>query len=153
MFTNFLFICFKNGLFPSRRKTRKFLFICFKNGLFPKEVEEKHETRIKTFVYLFQEKKGLFQEQEGLLVSRTASCLFQEQEGLLVSRTASCLFQEPLFFSSAALLLLVSRTAQRKQLTTALFQKLTTHNSQLTTHNLQLTTLLLVSCELLVVSC
>ena len=41
------------------------------------QVEEKDET----FVYLFQEKKGLFQEQAGLLVSRTAQrikTLFEE---------------------------------------------------------------------------
>ena len=72
----------KNSKKRSRRKTRNFLFICFngsflnrrtpllerkkknrsKKGLFPKEVEEKRET----FVFLFQEKKGLFQEQAGL---------------------------------------------------------------------------------------
>ena len=44
------------------------------------------------FVYLFQEKKGLFQEQEGLLVSRTASCLFQEP--LKEERTGVCVFQK-----------------------------------------------------------
>ena len=63
-------VCFKN-----KQKLTTALFICFKKGLFPKEAEEKHETReeevffcfvrrITTFVYLFQEKKGLFQEQE-----------------------------------------------------------------------------------------
>ena len=35
--------------------------------------------------------------------------LFQEQEGLLVSRTASCLFQEPLKEERTGVLLLCSR--------------------------------------------
>ena len=87
-----------------QKKQKTIKSFCFFVSGKRKEAEEKRET----FVYLFQEKKGLFQEQAGLLVSRTAQRiktfvylfqekkgLFQEQEGLLVSRTASCLFQEP----------------------------------------------------------
>ena len=98
-------VCFKN-----KKKTRFCLFVSRKEGFVSKK------KRRQGFVYSFQEKKGLFQEQEGLqnrsssasFVSRTAQrkpgfvylfqekkALFQEQEGLLVSRTASCLFQEP----------------------------------------------------------
>ena len=73
-----------------------------KKGLFPKEVEEKHETRIKTFVYLFQEKKGLFQEQEGLPL---AACFKKRSKnttrnGAVQRKENKCLFQEGLFCCS-----------------------------------------------------
>ena len=51
-----------------RKETNHFLFLkqavlFFKNTACFKK-KKKRKTRIKTFVYLFQEKKGLFQEQE-----------------------------------------------------------------------------------------
>ena len=97
---NFLFICF-NGSFLKNRS---------KKGLFPKEVEEKHETRIKTREehFLFQrrntkqESKVLFICFNGsFLKNRSKKGLFQEQEGLQ-NRSSSASF--------------VSRTAQRRQL-------------------------------------
>ena len=99
-----------------QKKQKTIKSFCFFVSGKRKEAEEKRET----FVYLFQEKKGLFQEQAGLLVSRTAQRiktfvylfqekkgLFQEQEGLPLAACFKnrssfllplffCLFQEPL---------------------------------------------------------
>ena len=67
-----------------QKKQKTIKSFCFFVSGKRKEAEEKRET----FVYLFQEKKGLFQEQAGLLVSRTAQriktfvYLFQEKKGL-----------------------------------------------------------------------
>ena len=85
------FVCLFQEWFvsrTSRKESKVFVYLfqwfvaaCFKNrskkALFPKEVEEKRET----FVFLFQEKKGLFQEQEEMVLF--FFYLFQEP---LVSR-------------------------------------------------------------------
>ena len=79
-----------------------FLVLLFKEKLLEKKwcrlfQEKNSKKRRQLFVFLFQEKKGLFQEQEGLPL---AAC-FKNRSSflLLVSRKEPlffCLFQEPL---------------------------------------------------------
>ena len=109
------FACFKN----SKKRCCSSLLVSRiqRNGAFFSCSAVQRKAVRKEMVSLVSRKE--FKEK------KTTFCFFVSRKEGFVSRTrraaASCLFQEPLFFSSAcfkkrtALLLLVSRTAQRKE--------------------------------------